>query len=102
MEHLQGLHQSGMTVIISSHDVERMWMWADSFIIMKDGKVLCEGTPEEVFQKADIIQNSGIAIPILYQVYLYLRKKGLVNQRDKIPKTVREMDQLIDIWMGKI
>jgi cobalt/nickel transport system ATP-binding protein len=96
MEHLEELHQSGMTVIISSHDVERMWTWADYFIIMKEGKLICEGTPEEVFQKSEVIKKSGIAIPILYQVYLGLRKKGLINQTKKIPKTVDEMHQLID------
>lgn len=102
MDHLDALHQSGMTVIISSHDIERMWIWADYFIIMKDGKILCEGRPEEVFQKSEAIQKSGITLPILYQIYQKLRQKGLIGQEEKIPKNLFEMNRYLDTVFGAI
>ena len=96
MSYLDSLHASGMTIVISSHDVERMWGWADYFIIMKDGRVLCQGSPEEVFGQSEMILQSGMTLPILYQIYQILKQKGFTDSIESLPKNISDMKDIVE------
>ena len=52
MDMLDELNQGGKTMIISTHDVDLAYRWADEVILMKDGGVLRRGTGQEVFGDA--------------------------------------------------
>ncbi len=43
--------REGKTVIATFHDVNQAAAFSDKVIVMKDGKVLCEGSPSEVFNE---------------------------------------------------
>ena len=43
------LTDAGITVIISTHDVDFALRWADDVVLFKDGKILAEGSPEDIF-----------------------------------------------------
>jgi len=46
MELLEELHQAGKTIIISTHDVELAYPWADRAILLREGEILQEDIPE--------------------------------------------------------
>jgi phospholipid/cholesterol/gamma-HCH transport system ATP-binding protein len=48
----------GLTSIFVSHDIEQTFAIADQVIILANGKIACQGTPEEVRQSTD---------PLVYQ-----------------------------------
>ena len=52
MEMLDELNLGGKTLIISTHDVDLAYRWADEVILMKDGGVVRRGTGQEVFGDA--------------------------------------------------
>lgn len=43
------LSERGITTIISTHDVNHAYDWADDVVLFLDGRVLLSGSPEEVF-----------------------------------------------------
>ena len=69
--------RSGTTVIIVSHSMEDMAMYCDSVVVMNHGKVTMEGTPAEVFSRADQLIAQGLDVPAITKVARVLREEGV-------------------------
>lgn len=67
------------TVILISHSMEDMALYADDILVMKGGRVLTYGTVDEVFQRIDLIRGSGLDIPQITAVADELTRRGLID-----------------------
>jgi len=49
----------GITVIVISHDISLVSEYCEGIIVMKDGKILLDGTPYEIFAylNIDMLEN---------------------------------------------
>ena len=92
---LEELHQNGKTIIISTHDVELAYPWADRVILLRNGEILQEGTPEVAFADPDLVRKARLSVPLLLDIYQELVARGLARQAKK-PKTVLDMINIID------
>lgn len=82
LETLTVLHKHGMTQILSTHDVDIAYEWADHVIVMSNGSVLAAGD-QTIMQDAELMKKAGLAFQCLY-VYLQVQIKYLlVLQRHK-------------------
>jgi cobalt/nickel transport system ATP-binding protein len=90
MDLLDELNDKGTTVIISTHDVELAYRWADRIILMSRGTVLHTGTPEEIFTDSSLISSSNLRMPALLEVYIELLHRGLVGETS-VPKSVLQL-----------
>lgn len=59
MRHLRRLTQKGYTIIQSTHDPEQAYLYADHILAMKDGRILIDGTPQQVLTDAVISELYG-------------------------------------------
>ncbi|MCF8053604.1 MAG: ATP-binding cassette domain-containing protein [Deltaproteobacteria bacterium] len=66
---------TGITVIHITHCLEDA-LSADNIAIMGAGKILCSGTPQEVFSKKDLLQEAGIKIPPIAELLGRLKEQG--------------------------
>ncbi len=64
------------TLIIISHSMEDIATYCDNIITMSDGKVLFEGTPQEVFSHHDELIENGLAVPEVTEILSRLKKDG--------------------------
>lgn len=69
--------ETGMGVLMVSHSMEDMAMYADKIAVMDHGKLLRFGTPEQVFSEPEVLEKAGLGIPILSRLTLALKEKGL-------------------------
>jgi cobalt/nickel transport system ATP-binding protein len=90
------LQQKGITVIISTHNVDLAYSWADYIYVMKAGKLIGEGIAEEVFQDELLMSEASLVQPWLVEVYQGLKQKGLVKDGRYIPRNKKELLKLID------
>ena len=60
---MKALRDAGRTVIISAHDPEFAAGWADSLVVMKEGRAVMQGSPGEVFGSHEALRDAGIAEP---------------------------------------
>ena len=51
----------GLTLIIATHDVDLVPLFADKICILNKGQIALQGPPEEVFAETELIRNSGLA-----------------------------------------
>lgn len=73
---LRSLHRDRkMTVIHLTHDMEEA-VRADRIIILAAGRVVRDGTPQEVFADGPALQEFGLEAPELFVLCAGLREKG--------------------------
>jgi biotin transport system ATP-binding protein len=48
------LHQSGHTILVAAHDLEKVVAHTDRLVIMKDGKVVRDGSPAQLFGELEV------------------------------------------------
>ena len=47
-EHIRGLRDEGMTVLFVEHDMDMVHDISDWVIVMAEGRVIAEGTPDQI------------------------------------------------------
>ena len=62
---IRKLHNAGTTIIMISHDMDLVAQYAKRVIVLKNGNILLDGTPQEVFSNEQILLDSAIISPQL-------------------------------------
>lgn len=71
-------HCEGMTIIMSTHDLNLVAAFADRVYVLARGQgVLAAGTPAEIFSQAGALKASNIDPPLLTELFIKLRERGL-------------------------
>jgi len=60
LKQIISLHQSGHTIIVTTHDMEKIIAHANRLLIMQDGKVARDGIPDKILQEAEVF---GVRTP---------------------------------------
>lgn len=89
------LNEKGITIILSTHDVELAYSFADHIIVMKDGKIEGEGTPYEIFSNTKLLECCYLEKPLILEVFEMIGKNVQVNCINNIPKNKKELFEVI-------
>ena len=100
MELLDELNQEGKTIIISTHNVELAYPWADRAMLMLEGKILEEDIPEVAFGNPEYVRRAHLSLPTLLELHIELQKRGFHLQGKK-PRTVLDMMHCIETIFEK-
>ena len=93
------LHKNGKTIILVTHDMDLVLRYADRMIVMDEGKIIKDGTPNDVFASLDF--NGHIDLPQIYELIAKFKKQGLHLDSNKI-KTIDDLvDEVILLKEGK-
>ena len=60
MTFLQSLRERGFTILMVTHDMHLMLEYAQRAIVLADGHLICDETPEQVLTDPDIIQQANL------------------------------------------
>ena len=94
-EVLHKMGQEGRTILLSTHDVDFAYRWAERVIVFCQGKVIADDTPLRVFKQEEILKKANLKHPVLFDVYDILREKGMVPDGDLYPKNVQEFEAMM-------
>lgn len=89
------LYEEGKTLMISTHDVDFAYQWAERIIVFCDGKIIADGVPEEIFKDEEILLKANLKKPVLLDIYEILDKKGILMENMECPKTVQQLEKII-------
>jgi energy-coupling factor transport system ATP-binding protein len=91
---IKKLHKEyNMTILLVSHSMEDVAKLADKIIVMAEGKCILQGKPNEIFNKIDILEKVGLAVPQVTYLIRELNKKGF-NLSDEI-YTIKQAKEAI-------
>ncbi len=78
LQNIRDYHQAhNATIILVSHSMEDMARTVDRLVVIDDGTIPFQGTPREVFQHGDELEQMGLGIPQMTRVFHRLRALGV-------------------------
>ena len=95
------LSERGITIIISTHDVDFAFGWADEAVLFHNGKVLRQGAPEEVFAAEEDLEKTNLTKPAALRLFDNLVKNGVLPEGLAIPRDLDALEKYIRQWKGK-
>lgn len=69
------------TIITITHDLN-LAAKSDRIIVLKDGEILAQGTPKEIFMDRELLKSSHLDMPFALRFYEEAQKTDLKNNRE--------------------
>ena len=78
---LQSLRrEQGIGIVLVSHSMEDVALLADRIIVLEKGKILARGSVREVFSQAELLNGTGLSLPLMSRLWEELKKRGFPVQ----------------------
>jgi cobalt/nickel transport system ATP-binding protein len=89
------LNSRGTTILLSTHDVELAWQWADRIIVMHEGTIEREGSPLSVFSDESLLQKTGLCKPLALEVFEAVRQQAGLAPDAAPPRNKQALQELL-------
>ena len=66
-----------MTTILVSHNMDDVAKMADKVLVIDEGRLAMEGTPQEVFSKGEELTALGLDLPAVTHILMKLKENGI-------------------------
>ena len=73
LEILLNFSKEGKTMIVSTHDVNFAYDFADYIFVLRDGQLLKSGDKKEVFSDFEFLKNANLDVPVVLKMYSHLK-----------------------------
>ena len=83
--------EKGITVVLISHHMVEC-TGADRVIVMSNGHIAADGSPEEVFSQVELMRSEGLTVPATTELLYELNKRGY-----SLPLDALSVDACADI-----
>ncbi len=93
VEVIKNLHTNGMTIIMSSHDIDAIGELASRVIVLDKGKIVLDGTPEKIFSDESKIVSLGLDVP--YAIHFQNKLRQACIEFDNTYLTLNDLAQAI-------
>lgn len=96
------LEREGRTILLSTHDIDFAYRFADRILVFAGGRLIADGTTEQIFEQEDILEAAKLKKPTLMEVCRLLEKKGLfeterlLGEGEHLPRSVEEFRTLLE------
>jgi cobalt/nickel transport system ATP-binding protein len=90
MKLLYKLNREGITIIISTHDVDLVPLYAYQVYIISEGNIIKEGSPQNVFADVETIRKANLRLPRIAHLMEILQKKDELPFDKPYPLTIGE------------
>lgn len=94
MQLLEDLHNEETTIMLSTHDVNFAYEWADEVLIMRQGGIQAFGKTEEIFEDQKLLAACHLEQPWVLEIFTALQKRES-TKASAIPRSKRALLQWI-------
>ena len=81
---LNNLNKEGMSIVISSHDIEMVNEFAEKIFVLNNGEILESGDKHEIFSNKELLKKAHLKAPITTEILYTLKEKGYTVDTTKI------------------
>ena len=93
---LNNLNKDGMSIVISSHDIEMVNGFAEKIFVLYEGEILAVGDRHEIFSNKELLKKAHLKAPVTTEILYQLKEKGFNIDTTKI--NINEVvDEIIKI-----
>lgn len=95
-EVLGKMAEDGKTILISTHDVDFAYRWAERVLVFDRGELIADGGTLEVFQQEEVLKQAHLKKPEMLTVYETLSAQNLIL-KDSYPRQAKELAEALVI-----
>ena len=92
---LSRLGEQGMTMLISTHDIDFAYRWADRVLVFAQGSIIADGDPVAVFKDMEVLLKAHLRRPTLLDMYDLLVEQGKLPDEGRYPRKVEDFAELL-------
>ncbi len=81
---LDNLNKEGMSIVISSHDIEMVNEFAQKIFVLNEGEILESGDKHEIFSNKELLKKAHLKAPITTEILYSLKERGYDVDTTKI------------------
>lgn len=85
--------EKNMTIVLITHYMEEAVL-ADRVVVMDEGRILTQGTPQEVFSQVELLKKHRLDVPQATELAYRLRGCGI--KLDRLPLTAEECVKMLE------
>lgn len=89
MELVKKINKEGKTIILVTHDVNLAAQYSERVIILKDGKIIADGSSKKILSDAFLLSKSNLIPP---QINLLAKKLKDLN----VPEDMIKVEEMVD------
>ena len=78
------------TAVIATHDMQLVCQWAERIIVLSGGKVVADGSRDEIFSQTRLTQMVGIRPPEIFTMAQALNPQALCYTIDAFTRAFQE------------
>ena len=87
---LQLNKEAGITLLLATHDVDMVPLFANQLYILNKGKLVSAGKPKELFSNTEMIRNVNLRSPRITHLFEVLKKENNLPISSRLPLTISE------------
>ncbi|MBF2021540.1 MAG: ABC transporter ATP-binding protein [Hydrococcus sp. C42_A2020_068] len=88
---LTEIHGSGTTILMATHDLEWVYSWADWVFVLERGKLVLEGTPQDVFTQRDVMETLRLGVPLAFELLSLLDEVDRVTTIEQLKTKILQI-----------
>lgn len=78
------LNKEGMTLIVSSHDIDMISEYADKIFILHNGEIIESGSKNKILSNRELLKKAHLRTPLTTEILYNLKKAGFNVNTEKI------------------
>ncbi len=87
---LQLNKEKGITLLLATHDVDMVPLFATEMYVLNEGKLVSKGTPKESFSNGELIRQVNLRSPRITHLFEVLKTEDKLPIADELPLTISE------------
>lgn len=97
MQLTKNLNEVGITILMISHNMDNLAEYAGRVLVMNQGELVMNGTPQEVFSREEELLSAGLDLPEAAKLARQLRAQGM-----EVPAGIIRYDQMLCFLKKKL
>lgn len=85
----------GITVLLSTHDIDYALDWADEIVLMKDGRVLMQEEAVKVCTNKEALARANLQEPVVLRMFETLCETGVLSRGLELPRNINTLESYI-------
>lgn len=94
MSFFNQLNDEGKTIVLSTHDMDKVYPWADYVYVMQAGTVIGEGEPQDIFRNEALLKSADLDKPWIIEAYEEWISNRPYLKNSKVPRNQEELFEL--------